>query len=323
MELNLEVGIFINEEYNNSFLKDGYCKINGSFLNSAEIKTVLDWFHGSDLDKKSESSQYHVINSPNKNELSHISSKLEKFIKPKLETVINEPVIIFGTFVIKFPDSKGILHLHQDGSLLDEDEDNISLTCWIPLVDVDMRNGCLGFIKNSNHIYNSVRPAPFPATYVPLKKHAFSLLPYVNFVPMKAGEMVVFDSKTFHGGFPNFTNQTRYVLTFWITTHKSNLVFYYLKPGTKDKILKYKIDKDFFTKYDNALLYEMYTQNKKIEDYTIVDELVYNPENISKFQMINMVRKSNRFNQSIYKFAMKHFPNEMRKEVITKIFSYF
>lgn len=314
---------FLSEKYNAIFSSDGFVKMDGKVLSSDEINDVLQWFHESDLDKKKNLSFYHVIENKNKEVLSSFTSKIKRFILPKLQSIVLNPSIVFGTLIVRFPDKKDILQLHQDGSFLDNEHKDVSLTCWIPLVDVDMENGCLGFVKKSNSIYNSIRPAPFPATYVPLKKHAFSILPYAEFVPMKAGEMVVFDTKTFHGGFPNFSNQTRYALSIWITTNNASLAFYYLKPGSTEKILKYKIDEAFFTKYDNTLLYDMYCKNKEIEDYTAVDELVYAPEDISKFEMIKRIRKSNRFDNSIYEFALKHFPNEMRREVFTKIFSYF
>lgn len=306
----------IRDEIKDKALKEvGYVKMDGNVLSAEDIDTLLNWYLDSSLKKKSNTPHLHLIDSEDKKELSRFTDKIKDFIYPLLENIFYDPYFVFGTLVIKFPNEKDILHLHQDGSFLEDDRHGVSLTCWLPLVDVDIDNGCLGFIGKSHLIYNNnIRPAPYPAVYLPLKKHAYSLIPYMNMVPMKAGEMVVFNSKTFHGGFPNFTDKPRYALSIWITVKDKRLAFYYLKPGTKDSLLKYRVDTDFFTRYDNDLLQSMYERKELINGYEVIAEEKYVVDDFSVRKMVRLMRQlGNTYNRKLADFASARFPNEMKR----------
>jgi hypothetical protein len=126
----------------------------------------------------------------------------------------------------------------------------------------------------------------------------FSLFPYFDLIPMKAGEALIFDNRTFHASPPNITNFPRLAVGLSFTQATAELRHYYLKPGTKNRLLKYKIDTDFFTKYDNGSLSKMYDEGKLIEDYEMMEEIPFVWEDLSKAEMKNRVLSTgNVYNQ--------------------------
>ena len=83
-------------------------------------------------------------------------------------------------------------------------------------------------------------------------------------VDIKAGEALFFNNKTIHASPPNTTNKARVGIGLGITQKAAEIRHYYLKPGTKDKLLKYKTDAGFYTKYDNPGLAKMYEAGRLI-----------------------------------------------------------
>ena len=92
---------------------------------------------------------------------------------------------------------------------------------------------------------------------------------------VKAGEALFFNNKTIHASPPNTTNKARVGIGLGITQKAAEIRHYYLKPGTKDKLLKYKTDTGFYTKYDNPGLAKMYEAGRLIEGYEMVSEVPY------------------------------------------------
>ncbi|HNO48886.1 MAG TPA: phytanoyl-CoA dioxygenase family protein, partial [Chitinophagales bacterium] len=215
---------------------------------------------------------------------------------------------------------KGVVPPHQDWSFVEDENRHCSVTCWIALVDTDMENGCLGVIKGSNKFFNSVRPSPSPQVPSPLAKHMFSMFPYFQLLPMKAGEALIFDNRTFHASPPNITNNARLAIGLSFTQKNAELRHYYLKPGTKDRLLKYKVDPIFFMKYDNGTLSKMYDAGKLIEGYELMEEIPYKWQDLSKKEMKDMILSAgNQHNKELTQHMTKLFGNYMKENVRDKI----
>jgi NAD-dependent DNA ligase len=120
---------------------------------------------------------------------------------------------------------------------------------------------------------------------------------------MKAGETLFFDSRTFHASPPNINSDIRLVASIGITQKDADLIHYYLKPdGNKNTLLKYKVDEDFFLKYYNARLSNMYNKGEIITDYEVVEEINYTFEKITSEAMINMIKQTgSEYNESLRK----------------------
>jgi hypothetical protein len=256
----------------------------------------------------------------NKALVKEMMQKVESIAMPKIAPYLVDYKLITASYVIKDPNPKGVVPPHQDWTFVEDETQHCSVTCWISLVDTNMENGCMGVIKGSNNYFNSVRPSPSPQVPSPLAKHMFSLFPYFDLIPMKAGEALIFDNRTFHASPPNITNFPRLAVGLSFTQATAELRHYYLKPGTKNRLLKYKIDTDFFTKYDNGSLSKMYDEGKLIEDYEMMEEIPFVWEDLSKAEMKNRVLSTgNVYNQVLTQHMMKLFGNQMKSGIREKI----
>ena len=96
---------------------------------------------------------------------------------------------------------------HQDSGVVTENADSTEIvSVWVPLVDVDERNGCLAVIPFSNRdglVLHCPRTAALtiPDEYIP----AGRMTP----VPMRAGSVLLFTRFTMHRAMPNLSDQVR------------------------------------------------------------------------------------------------------------------
>jgi ectoine hydroxylase-related dioxygenase (phytanoyl-CoA dioxygenase family) len=311
---------FRNKHLDAKLKEFGYAKINNQLLNDNEIKTILEKYNELFINEIDNNITYiHLMEVENKDKLKEFSNFLIQLIQNRLEQYINNIQILFGTLLIKKHNIRDFVNHHQDPTLsLSENYPN-TYTCWIPLQDVDIKNSCMGFINKSHQFYNYIKPAPYPAFISPIQKYNFSLLPYTNFVPLKVGQAVLFNSNTFHCSLPNQTEQIRYAITFWIIDSTKPISFFYLKPNCINTIQEYKIDTDFFYKYDNSSLYSLYQNGKNIPDYPLNQEIRYNKQVLSKSKLLNIVKKNgNKVNIKLLLYLLYKFPKEFIKNIFIK-----
>jgi hypothetical protein len=106
-------------------------------------------------------------------------------------------------------------------------------------------------------------------------------------------------------------------------------VHYYLKPdGNKNTILKYNVDEDFFLKYDNSRLSQMYENGEVITDYEVSEEKSYFCEKYTTEALTALIKQAENeynipmceklavlFNYDI-SGAKKEEPQELVNEVV-------
>jgi len=157
------------------------------------------------------------------------------------------------------------------------------------------------------------RPSPSPQTPVPLSEHMFSIFPYLKTLDMKPGEVLMFDNRTFHASPPNTSTEIRLAAGVGVTQNDAQLVHYSLKPdGKKSTAIKYKVDEDFYLKYNNSLLAKMFDEGKVIEDYEVLEEIAYTfPQHTSE-ELIEMIKAAgNEFNVPMCERLAKLFNYNM------------
>jgi ectoine hydroxylase-related dioxygenase (phytanoyl-CoA dioxygenase family) len=111
----------------------------------------------------------------------------------------------FGTFMSKGCEGETTFPLHQDPSLMDE-ERWTPLTFWIPLVDVDVVNGCMYGVPGSHLLQSGPRPSfasfPHPDLQDELRR-------YLRPIPMRAGQLLIFHSALIHASPDNQSGSLR------------------------------------------------------------------------------------------------------------------
>ncbi len=289
--------IFKNAEHQSFFEREGYLIL--PLLTEDEVADLTAYYQGLNL-KDEKGYGFHVsMDQLDETRCREVRAKIWETILPKMDQYVENYKAFVASYVVKESNPKGVVPAHQDWSFVDNEQDGFcSITCWTTLVDTNLDNGCMGVIKGSNRFMQNFRPSPSPQTPVPLSEHMFSIFPYLNTIEMKAGETLFFDNRTFHASPPNTTSSMRLAAGVGITQKEAQFVHYFLKPdGQKNKVLKYKVDEDFFLKYDNARLSQMYDNGEQITDYELLDELSYTYDAYTTAGLTTLIKEAgNAFN---------------------------
>lgn len=135
-----------------------------------------------------------------------IHENLRPVFERRLLHVLDNYKLVVGSFVAKRSASEnGKFPLHQDPTFVEEDE-HIGISIWCPLVDVDMHNGCLGVLPGSHHLKNLYRTAsmlPYPELVEIIESM------YMQYIPMKAGQVLFMNTRMIHGSPPNLSAAVR------------------------------------------------------------------------------------------------------------------
>ena len=265
------------------FEREGYVKL--PLLNDDEVKTLLDYYKSLAL-KDEAGFGFHIsMDVQDKSLLPEILEKIYEVALPKLSAHFEKNPL-------------GVVPVHQDWSFVDHVEVYCSVTCWSPLVDVNLDNGALGIMRGSHNFLASYRPSPSPQVPSPIAEHMFTIFPYLQLVEMKAGEVMIFDNRTFHGSPPNASDSARIAFGIGFTQKDAPLTHYYLKPdGKKDTVYKYKVDESFFMKYNNPGLSKMYDKGELIEGYEVMAEVPYVLPKFTADELVELIKENgNEFN---------------------------
>lgn len=115
---------------------------------------------------------------------------------------------IVGLMFVKRPSvmAAGRIHLHCDPTLLPDESRQRHLNVWAPLVDVDETNGALWVVPRSHRVFAPVHAFSVPSQFAGI---ADTVMEYGRCVPMKAGDMLVFDNRMPHYSRQNFGDVDR------------------------------------------------------------------------------------------------------------------
>lgn len=174
-----------------------------------------------------------------------------ELLQPVLDSAFDNYQILYANFMVKPPGAGSVCDLHQDWTYVDE-EKYYTLNIWIPLLDIDVNNGTIHFIKASHSFDKRVRGRDIWWPYFDRRQHMVDTM--VTAVPLKAGEAAIFNSKTFHYSPPNNTSNTRVAVSVVVTFKEADLVHYFTSNGN---IFKSPVNPAYFVDYGfNSTGYE-------------------------------------------------------------------
>jgi ectoine hydroxylase-related dioxygenase (phytanoyl-CoA dioxygenase family) len=294
------------------FEREGY--IVFPLLNMAEVADLKQYYE--DLKIKDQMGfGFHVsMDQADKDMSRRVREKVWGVILPRLNEHLKDFKPFVASYVVKDPNPKGVVPAHQDWSFTDNEEEGYcSITCWTTLVPTNIDNGGMGVIRGSHKMMQNYRPSPSPQTPVPLEQHMFSIFPYLKTIDMQPGQVLMFDNRTFHASPPNTSNEVRLAAGVGVTQADAELVHFHLKPdGTKSVLQKYKVDEDFYLKYNNASLAKMYDAGIPIEGYELIEELPYSFDNYTSEELIEIIKAAgNEFNVPMCERLAKLFNYNM------------
>lgn len=189
-----------------------------------------------------------------------LPKRLSSYFNPETTDFIG------GIFVAKKPSNSSRLYPHQDSSHTDETR-YPAVYAWVPLVDTTIQNGAMHILKGSHLWGNRYRSLNVPWLYDGYQE---MMIPHMTPVPMKAGEVLFFDSAAIHYSTDNLGNSIRPAVNFYIKPREATFLHHYIDHGTpKGMVEVFQVDINFFYNYD-------FMQRPPCPPYTQLRTLNYN-----------------------------------------------
>ena len=268
--------LFQSDRLQRDFEADGFVTL--PLLDAAELAAVTrhcESVTAGRLDRSANRGLYLSLIDEDEARRTTIMQEVHGLIANGLSRALHPCRLILGTYIIKPAGAPHTLP-HQDPSMTDAHSGtDVTLTAWIALRDVNVETGALGIIKASHRFSPRVIGTPIPAFRTISQGHEAMLFRYLEFVPLKAGEAVLFDTRCIHGAMPNTTSEPRPVVAVRITAKDVPLYQFFLKPGTTDRLLKLKVSEDYFTRHHPQDLRRIYEQGS-VPGYCEVEEELAN-----------------------------------------------
>lgn len=140
-----------------------------------------------------------------------VHNRLWKLLEPELHKVFCEFKPLIFNFVVKHPRPKHSLPLHQDPAFIDEREYS-SINIWACMMDV-VDNGAVCVIPKTQYVFPPCRTG---LTEEAINECSEFLKRYAIPISMKAGDLLVFDSRLIHYSLPNMTDKERVAVVSYI-----------------------------------------------------------------------------------------------------------
>lgn len=263
---------FQNDDYHQHFLRKGWVKIS-NVINEEEIQSFMGTFdyistlEGFELDKNLLNSgrlfnpeirkaTLNVINQNAPSVLSRI------FDMSKIDTHTG------GAYQVKPPHINSDLLIHQDMSVIDEEND-YCLFVWIPFCDVTKENGIISFVEGSHLWGNTQRSLGVPWQFKP---YIPTLYKNIVEVPVNKGDILVFDPACIHASSPNLSDKIRHAITMTVLRKNYQLVYYFRNPEIpENEIEKYYVDESFYYDYDFITKPDESIWRKEVHEYKNFD----------------------------------------------------
>lgn len=171
------------------------------------------------------------------------SDFINTILSPLVPDVLVDYKLLGGAYVVKPAHGKGILQPHQDWNLVDERKSR-SYNLWIPLVDVDVKNGAVFVLAGSHARLNTYRGPGIPSAFKEVEQHIWQKL---EPLPMKAGEALFYDHALLHGSPANTSDRVRIGIVCGVIPKDVAMQLHALQDG---KIQTFQCNESFFLEKD-------------------------------------------------------------------------
>ena len=234
--------IFKDPELEKTFRRDGYFLFGKH--HSIDVEALReDYFR---LEQDYEQGMHMTMLSPNPKVRQGVNEILFKHFTPIIEDLLIDYEPVIGNFIVKEPYKDNFLNVHQDWAFVDEAEFE-TINFWVPLQDVNEKNGCLRFLKGSHACENYYRAPNIP---FPFEDQVPQIEEKMDTLVMAAGELEVHAHRIVHSSFLNLTNLPRIGITFTSKPKEAKLLHYYRPDVNKPLDIEvYEVEIPYFYDY--------------------------------------------------------------------------
>lgn len=235
--------IFKSDELEDAISRDGFVKI--PFLNEEELKECRRIFES--LDPKLKVPFYSSIDSKDVDYRKNVDRQLHNLLGAKVEALFDNYKTIAHTYIVKLPSPDTKIYIHLDDIHLDQSKYR-AVNIWLPLVDVTRINGCLRVYRGTQNLPKYHRGFGVKFIYQSYEKLIEEGL---EDVPVKAGELVIYDDLLIHASWPNLSNEIRPAIVSGLVPQESELWACFHHKGLRsDEVEYFKVDNEFWLTFD-------------------------------------------------------------------------
>ena len=195
--------IFKNDADRDEVFEQGY--MLAPKLGKEQLEKLQTLFNSTHNLENGDGGMFYSVYSQDLSYRKKIHEEIGQILQPYLEERFKDYKVMINSFVVKLSGPKSEFYLHQDTTGLDEKKYS-PLNLWIPLIDVDESNGCLGIIPKSHKWFSPYRSISFPAPFDTIQS---TVKQYLSPTKMKAGEVLIFDNRLLHHSYSNESGETR------------------------------------------------------------------------------------------------------------------
>lgn len=168
---------------------------------------------------------------PDKARMQADHAHLCSLTRHRLAELMQDIKVVIAGFVVKGPDESSAMGLHQDMTLVDENEFQ-GINIWCPLVDLDGNNGALQVVPGSHRWLKSLRSPTVATLY---NEQRVALMRHVQPVYLRAGQAIVFDQSLLHCSPINRSGVQRVVVNMFVTHRDARMLICHLDPKQADQ----------------------------------------------------------------------------------------
>ncbi len=236
--------LFQDPEKHHAFERDGYVVLD--FFQPEEIAHMLALFEG--LRPEGLKGFYTTTFDNSPDYRTQVDTALRAIFSRPVTQYYQHFKYFFSSYIVKAPDPKSELILHQDMTLVDEAK-FAGMNIWAPLVDLTMENGPIYVLPGSHRLLPSYRGSSLPDIYDGLSKEVISVMTPLL---LKAGQAVAFDQSLLHYSPANQSEAERIVVNTFISNEKAQIrICWHDKENAPDQVEIFEQADDFLIHYTN------------------------------------------------------------------------
>ena len=173
-----------------------------------------------------------------------INDELLSILTPVFNGLFKDYKSVINSFIIKHPGPKSEFYLHQDSTGLNEWKYS-PVSFWMPLQETTEENGCMWLLPSSHKWFSPYRGISFPSMF---EKNQDLLRPYLQPVPVKLGEVLLFDNRIVHLSGANNGQHPRVISMAGIFPKEAPLISCYHDVKNNGPLEIFEQDDDFLIK---------------------------------------------------------------------------
>ncbi len=170
-----------------------------------------------------------------------VHRELTAALSPVVDELVTGHRVLLSSFISKRRGADGVMPPHQDWTFVDE-PDASSMNFWVPLVDVDRRNGALSVLPGGQRVPPNIRGSGTDNSFARVEQFAAGRMVELE---MSAGDVVIHDHRLLHASPPNTRRRPRVVAGCALVPADVPALHYrQIAPG---RLEKFELEDRFFT----------------------------------------------------------------------------